>query len=130
MQRLRRTAERGQAAVELALCLPVLALLLGGIFVFGQAYLEVQQLSGAVSEGARTAAFNASNTNRSSMVSSAITGASTRLDTSNLTVNAPTGTWAPGGKVTVSATYHLKRDFGPIHLDRYVTKRRTMRVMS
>lgn len=48
--------ERGAAAVELALILPVLLLLVFGIVAFGEFYSRYQVFQGAVREGARAAA--------------------------------------------------------------------------
>lgn len=129
----RRITERAQAAVELAICLPLLLLLLGGIYVFGQAFVEVQQLSGAASEGARTAAYNSREADRVALVESAVTnaaqlGSGGRLRPSQITV-ATSGSWTPGNSVTVSATYPVRLDFAFISIDRTVTRRRTMRVI-
>ena len=50
--------ERGAAAVEMALVLPVLLFLLMGIIDFGRAYSAQIQLSQAAREGVRLAALN------------------------------------------------------------------------
>ena len=55
MMRQRARNERGQAAVELALILPVLVVIVYAIFQFGQVYLQYQEVSAATSEGARKA---------------------------------------------------------------------------
>ena len=54
-----RTADReaGVVALELALVLPVLVLLIGGIIQFGRAYNAKIELSGAVREGVRVHAL-------------------------------------------------------------------------
>lgn len=128
----RRTFERGQAAVELAICLPVLVLILGGIYVFGQALLEVQQVSHAASEGARTASFNAGSATRTAAVDTAVRDAAEldggRLESSDISWTSG-GTWAPGGNVTISVTYPVRLSFGFISLDRTITRSRTMRVI-
>jgi hypothetical protein len=46
-------AERGQSAVEFALVLPVLLLIVVGVFKFGTAYNNYLQLTNAVRSGAR-----------------------------------------------------------------------------
>jgi Flp pilus assembly protein TadG len=51
--------ETGAAAVEFALVLPILLLIVFGIFAFGQFYSEYQILQGAAREGARHAAVRA-----------------------------------------------------------------------
>ena len=50
-----REAERGQALVEFALILPVLLLILMGIFDFGRAVWAYNTLSNAARDGARVA---------------------------------------------------------------------------
>ena len=51
----RRTSERGAALLEVALTLPLLLLVAGGIFEFGRAYQTWQVLTNAAREGARVA---------------------------------------------------------------------------
>jgi Flp pilus assembly protein TadG len=55
----RITREDGAAAVEFALVLPILLLLVFGIFSFGQFYSQYEVLQGAAREGAREAAVRA-----------------------------------------------------------------------
>lgn len=52
-------SQTGAAAVEFALILPILLLIVFGIFAFGQFYSEYQILQGAAREGARHAAVRA-----------------------------------------------------------------------
>lgn len=58
--RLRCRGERGAALVELAFVLPLLFLLLFGIYEFGRGYSAKVELTGAVREGARAAALGQS----------------------------------------------------------------------
>lgn len=58
----RRTGQRGAAVVELAIILPVLAMLIFGIIEFGRGYSARIQLLGAVREGARAAALGGDST--------------------------------------------------------------------
>src|SRR6478735_6148570 len=51
--------ERGAAAVEMALVLPVLLLFIGGIVDFGRAYFTQVVLANAAREGARAAVVGA-----------------------------------------------------------------------
>lgn len=51
----RRWHERGAAAVELAIVLPLLLLVIGGIVDFGRFFLTEIQLTNAAREGARAA---------------------------------------------------------------------------
>lgn len=48
--------ERGAAAVEFAIILPLLIMILFGIFAFGRVYSQVEVFEGAAREGARAAA--------------------------------------------------------------------------
>jgi len=55
----RISREEGAAAVEFALILPVLALLLFGVLEFGRVWSQYQVFQGAAREGARCAAVQA-----------------------------------------------------------------------
>ena len=57
LRRLSRRARgrRGAAAMEFALILPILLLILGGIVDFARAFFELQTMVNAASEGARMA---------------------------------------------------------------------------
>ena len=57
--RRRISREEGVAAVEFALILPVLALLLFGVLEFGRVWSQYQVFQGAAREGARCAAVKA-----------------------------------------------------------------------
>jgi Flp pilus assembly protein TadG len=57
--RNRISREEGVAAVEFALILPVLALLLFGVLEFGRVWSQYQVFQGAAREGARCAAVQA-----------------------------------------------------------------------
>jgi Flp pilus assembly protein TadG len=57
--RNRISREEGVAAVEFALILPVLALLLFGVIEFGRVWSQYQVFQGAAREGARCAAVQA-----------------------------------------------------------------------
>ena len=56
---VRGSGEAGAVAVEFALVLPLLVLILFGVFEFGLAWSKVQVLEGAAREGARCAAVRA-----------------------------------------------------------------------
>lgn len=58
----RRRGERGAAAVEFALVVPLLLLILGGIFNFGFAFAQKLALDNAVRETARSAAVDTGKT--------------------------------------------------------------------
>jgi Flp pilus assembly protein TadG len=55
--RKRRHSERGAAAVEFALILPLLVMMVFGIIEFGRGYNAKTELTGAVREGARELAL-------------------------------------------------------------------------
>lgn len=103
---LRRKDQEGQALVELALIVPILLLLVLGIFEFGRllnAYMTVQH---AAREGARLGTLGATDEEIRTLVhSTAVT-----LDPSRLTVGvAPAyGARTPGTIMTVSVTYHFE----------------------
>ncbi len=59
---LRKAREGGAAAVEFALILPVLLLLVGGVIDFGNLYYNQILLSNAARDGARLVAANQSTT--------------------------------------------------------------------
>ena len=92
--------DRGAAAVELALILPILILLLFGIFEFGRAYNTQISLSGAAREGARVMAI----TNDSGAATDAtIDAAPTVLDPPPSVEIIP-NSCSSGDTVTVTAT--------------------------
>ena len=90
--------ERGAAAVELALVLPILVMLLVGIVQFGAAYEARSNLAAATREGARAAA---SGVNATSAVRTAADG----LTGSAIAVTAPTTPCTGTEFVTVSTSY-------------------------
>jgi Flp pilus assembly protein TadG len=72
MRRHHAAGERGAAAVEFALVLPILILLIFGIVEFSISYNRQQALHAAAREGARTASVPSSTT---SDINSAVTNA-------------------------------------------------------
>jgi Flp pilus assembly protein TadG len=111
MRRARLRKERGQAAVELALFVPVLLVILYTVIQFGQVYLQFQEVSAATSEGARRASMMAAvpEPDRTSTIVSTVrggtsTGTTGAFDGSALAVSV-TSTWSPGSPVTVTSTY-------------------------
>lgn len=122
--------ERAQAAAELAVVLPVLFVFLGGIFVYGRAFVEMQQIAGAANEGARRAIVSANEDDRHALVEAAARAAAEvdGLDPDLMTVT-PSGAWTSGDEVTVTVTYPLHIDLGPVSIDETITRERTMRVL-
>ena len=98
-------SERGAAAVELALVLPMLVVLVFGIIEFGRAYNAKLHLSAAVREGARSLALGKPLTEVVTTVSNAAPG----LDATALAAPGAVTTSAspclPGTPATVTVTY-------------------------
>jgi Flp pilus assembly protein TadG len=108
MRRLRRNGRResGQAAVEFALVLPILALLLFGIIQFGITFNNYVTLTDATRAGARKAAVSRFATDPSGATEAAVRGSAGSLDDGSLNVAVSTSPgWTSGGEVTVTATY-------------------------
>lgn len=133
MQRIpRRVFERAQATAELAMVLPFMALMLGSVFVLGQAFVETQMIAGAANEAARTASFSHGKSNRDALAISAGRNAAALGDSSfdagamSVAIAWPT---SPGGKVRVTVTYPMELDFGVFEIDQTVTRTRSMRVI-
>ena len=108
----RRRSERGSAAVEFAILLPVLILILFGIIEFSIAYNHEQGLHAAAREGARVAALpQTTQATVIDRVRSALQGVMNSTDIQNATITVtPSGNQpcngAPAGThvvVTVSA---------------------------
>ena len=125
-----RERDRGQALIEMALMLPVLVLLLVGVFDLGRAVWLSNTLATAVREGSRYGvvhgALSASPTGPGSAtytapdVDTAITSQVERYATGvpNITVNAswPDGNANRGSRIVVSASF----PFTPILAEAFV----------
>jgi Flp pilus assembly protein TadG len=98
--------ENGQTMAEFALALPVLLVLLLGIFQFGVAFNNYVTLTDAVRAGARKAAVSRQASDPVGACRDEVLGAADNL---NRTVLQPTITcnssWQPGADVTVHADY-------------------------
>jgi Flp pilus assembly protein TadG len=118
----------GQATVELALVLPIMCLLLFGVIQLGDAFWKYQQLSSAVSEGARKAMVSRLDSNPTTTVTNAVEAAAPGLDENDLSVTV-SSTWTPGSNVTVSGSYDKTvRIMGLEIFDGSLRSSRTMRV--
>jgi Flp pilus assembly protein TadG len=135
MTRLRN--ENGQAAVELALVLPLLATILYVMFQFGQVYLQYQEISGATSEGARRAsnmATVAEPGRTSTIVATVRNGASLNnaaaFDSSGLSVTV-NSSWTPGSTVSVTSSYPANVSIlGVTLFSGNLTTKRTARILN
>jgi Flp pilus assembly pilin Flp len=103
MERVRRMlkSERGAAAVEFALVVPVLVLLVFGIIQFGRAYNLYLTATAAAREGARAAAVGGS---AAGAVGAFWPGFSTAVSPAP----DPTGSGGQYVQVTVSVPYTLR----------------------
>ena len=100
--------ERGAAAVEFALVVPLLLILVLGIAEFGRAYNISTTLASAAREGARTMALQNSASEARTAAQGAATGIS--LSASQITVtpsSCPTSSTGSTTLVTVSITYPM-----------------------
>ncbi|GGH93152.1 TadE/TadG family type IV pilus assembly protein [Arthrobacter liuii] len=105
-----RPSERGAAAVEFAIVVPVLIMLLLGIMEFSRAYNAQASLSAAAREGVRVMAIsNDPNGARSAAENTAVSLQPALVDGNIAFKNLDTGasTCAPGNRMTVTITYSL-----------------------
>lgn len=123
-----RSAEAGQSMAELSLMLPILLLVVLGGLQLGAVFLQTQQLSSAVSEGARRAIVLSQDPDRDALVEEAVQDAAPSLDAASLDV-AVESSWELGEPVTVTGSYPISVDvMGLVIYDDVVTNERTMRV--
>jgi len=111
---LRASNERGQSVVELALCLPILLLIMMGIFTFGIAINNYMMLNYAVSVGGRLLAVSrGQTTNPCADTAAAVYGAAPILVPANLSFtivlngNTYTGTSCQSASTTTGAAGNL-----------------------
>jgi Flp pilus assembly protein TadG len=123
-----RSAEAGQSMAEFALVLPILLLVVLGGLQLGAVFLQSQQLSAAVSEGARRAIVSSQKPDRDAIVQEAVVDAAPNLDAGNLDV-ATSGSWTIGQPITVSASYPVSVNvLGLVVYEDTISNQRTMRV--
>ena len=130
VQRQRRSPrdERGQALVEFALVLPILMIILLGTLQFGIAFFQWQQLSAAVSEGARIGIVSASEANPAATVRTAAEQAAPGL-ADGITINVD-GAFTPGQDITVTGTFPVSINvLGMVVYEGDLQSTRTMRVV-
>ena len=98
MSRRRARSQRGAAAVEIGLLLPILGMLLMGIIEFGRAYQTKVTLTGAVRDGVRAYAVGGGDP-------VAVTKTSSGMTTLTNVTCVPSGCGActPGATVSVTA---------------------------
>lgn len=128
-QQLRRTSrrrhkshlDRGAAAVEMALVLPLLLLVLFGLIDFGRAFNAQMQLTQAAREAVRVKALGGTNVDAQARVDAATGGlvSPTSAPFSKPTASFPFANCAAGditsnAKVTVSYSFQFITPLGPI----------------
>lgn len=103
--------ERGAVAVEMALLLPVLILLLFGIMEFGRAFNAQVTLTSAAREGVRVMAISKDPASARSSTKTAAGTLRPELTDTNIAISVPgatTGNPCPtGSTATVTITYNL-----------------------
>ena len=103
-RRTRRS--RGQAMVEFTLILPLLLLLILGIYQFGQTYADYIQVTNAARDGGRKALVSRSDASGVADVISTAKNATWWLDKNQIAVSVSPGQpWTTGQNVTVTVTY-------------------------
>lgn len=111
---LRRVAlrdERGQAAAELALVLPILCALLLGIAQFGIVWNNYLTITDAARAGARKAAVSRFVGDQGASAITEARNSASNLDQSKLGVTVTATSWTvPGSDVTVKTTYPYSID--------------------
>lgn len=106
MMRFRdRCGERGAAAVEFALILPVLVLLVLGLVEFSRVYNVQISLSNAAREGARNMAIHNRPGDARTAASDAAPSINPAIDGSQISINP--GACTAGGAVTVTINYNV-----------------------
>lgn len=103
--------ERGQAAAEMALVLPILAALMLAIAQFGIVFNEHLTLTDATRAGARKAAVARFTGDQGASAAALVKSSAGDLDTSKLSVSVTSTNWnVPGSTVTVTASYPYSID--------------------
>jgi Flp pilus assembly protein TadG len=103
-RRTRRS--RGQAMVEFTLILPLLLLLILGIYQFGQAYADYIQVTNAARNGGRKALVSRTDPSGVADVTTTAKNATWWLDKNQMNVSVSPGQpWTTGQNVTVTVTY-------------------------
>ena len=104
--------ERGAAAVEFALVLPLLVLLVAGIADFGRAYYLQTTLSGAAREGVRTMALK----NDAAAARTAVRAAAGTLTLSDAQIAVSPGTGACLSTATTTVTATVTTSYSTTYL--------------
>ena len=102
--------ERGQTMVEFALVVPILCVILFGIFQFGALYNDYVTLTDATRVGARKAAVSRLESDPVGAVVAKVESSAPGLDPAKLDVSVSATAWEHGEDVTVAASYPYEID--------------------
>ena len=107
MNRRRHTLrdERGQTMVEFALVVPILCIVLFGIFQFGALYNDYVTVTDATRVGARKAAVSRHEVSPEGVAETAARNSASGLTPAKLKIKVTATGWEHGDAVTVEATY-------------------------
>ncbi|RDV09886.1 pilus assembly protein [Arthrobacter sp. RT-1] len=98
-------SERGAAAVEFALLLPLLLMLVLGTIEFGRAYNAQITLTNAARDGVRVMAIANDPTGAKNAAKNAAASVSTTIPTTDITLS--TNACSTGNQVTLTINYNL-----------------------
>jgi Flp pilus assembly protein TadG len=102
----RSRRSRGQAMVEFTLILPLLLLLILGIYQFGQTYADYIQVTNAARDGGRKALVSRSDASGVADVVTTAKNSTWWLNKNQIGVTvSPSQPWTTGQNVTVTVTY-------------------------
>jgi Flp pilus assembly protein TadG len=110
-----KTSERGAAAVEFALLMPILIMIILGIMEFGRAYSVQMSLTNAAREGVRSVAISTveedaliATINAAPTLNPLLDDTDVDFDYEAIPATTPSPTeCSPGRQVTVTVTYSL-----------------------
>ncbi|CCQ45340.1 tadE-like family protein [Pseudarthrobacter siccitolerans] len=105
MQQVSHESERGAAAVEFAILLPLLLMLVLGTIEFGRAYNAQITLTNAARDGVRVMAIGNDPAGAKTAAQNAATSVSTTIPTSDITLS--TNACSTGDQVTLTIKYNL-----------------------
>lgn len=114
-RRCRIQDERGQTMIEFAIVVPLLLVIVFGIFQFGSLYKDYVTLTDATRVGARKAATSRQSGTPEADVEAAVRNSAPGIDTAcaggaGLCVTVTADAWEHGADVTVKASYPYKVD--------------------
>ncbi|BCW79507.1 TadE/TadG family type IV pilus assembly protein [Arthrobacter sp. NicSoilC5] len=102
---MKRDSERGAAAVEFAILLPLLLMLVLGTIEFGRAYNAQITLTNAARDGVRVMAINNDAAAAKTAAQNAAASVSSTIPASDITLS--TATCSTGNQVTLTINYTL-----------------------